>query len=121
VAQVRERVVRANPSASLRAGSGVCSDVTAFPGLERVKCCHAYRSAALPAVQTIPFCVFFLALTCYHPLANMGELTSIFRMSAIYLFSAWRVCAAASPCASTDTFSCRNMFTSWSTSLSREF
>jgi len=58
----------------------------------------------------------FVTFTCYHPLANMGELTSIFLRSAIYLFSAWRVCAAASPCASTDTLSCRNMFTSCLTS-----
>jgi hypothetical protein len=33
VAQVRERGVRANPSASLRAGSGICSDIRAFRGL----------------------------------------------------------------------------------------
>src|SRR5580692_2142487 len=33
VAQVCERGVRANPLASLRAGSGTCSDITAFPGL----------------------------------------------------------------------------------------
>jgi len=50
----------------------------------------------------------FVTFTCYHPLAK-GELTSTFRMSAIDLFGAWRVCAAASPCASTDTLSCRNI------------
>ena len=51
MAQVRERVVRANlgyvqTSLHLR--------------LERVKSCHAYRSAAFPAVRTVPFCNFHL-------------------------------------------------------------
>jgi hypothetical protein len=108
--------VRADPSASLRAGSGVRSDVTAFRGLERVKCCHAYSLRRFQQSGQSHFVTF----TCYHPLANMGELTSIFRMSAIYLFSAWKVCAAASPSASTDTLSCRSMFTSCLTSPSRE-
>jgi putative transposase len=62
VAQVCERGVRANPLASLRAGSGTCSDITAFPGLSAL---NVVMPTGLRRFQQSGQS-HFVTFTCYH-------------------------------------------------------
>jgi hypothetical protein len=80
MAQVRERGVRANTSASLRADSGICSDITAFVGLSAL---NLFMPTGLRRFQQSGqshFVAFLVTLTCYHRRAhfNLSDVCDLF-------------------------------------------